>query len=63
MVEKKLVADPNLRQYANRQQDAGNPRDNPFIQVAKYLLDRYHQKVYDRVPDHQERKSWHSSYR
>ena len=63
-VEKQVVADPQLRQYANRRQDSGNPTHNPFLQVAKYLLERYRQKVYDRTQDvDNERLEWHSSFR
>jgi len=62
-VEKQTIADPQLRQYANRRQDAGNPTHNPFLQVAKYLLERYREQVWGRTSDQvHERVSWHSSY-
>ena len=63
-VEKQVISDPQLRQYANRRQDAGNPTHNPFIAVAKYCLERYRQKVFDRTQDvEHERLEWHSSFR
>jgi hypothetical protein len=62
-LEKQAVKDPQLRQYANRQQDAGNPLHNPFLQVAKYLLERYRERVYERSQQTTgERQTWHSSY-
>ena len=44
-------------------QDAGSPRDNPFLQVAEYLLKRYREQVTARAQDLQERATWPSSYR
>ncbi|NIV33085.1 MAG: hypothetical protein GWN58_27650 [Anaerolineae bacterium] len=61
-VERQIVADPQLRQYASRTQDAGNPTHNPFLQVAEYLLKRYREQVYARISDAQERLTWPSSY-
>lgn len=62
-VEKQIVSDPQLRQYASKMQDAGSPRDNPFLQVAEYLLKRYREQVTARAQDLQERATWPSSYR
>ena len=62
VVEKQVIADPQLRQFASKTQDAGKPTDNPFLQVAKYMLERYRQTVYDHISDSQERTTWHSSY-
>jgi len=62
-VEKQTIADPQLRQYASRRQDAGNPTHNPFLQVAEYLLKRYREQVWARVDDQiNERVTWPSSY-
>jgi hypothetical protein len=62
-VGKQVIADPQLRQWANRRQDAGNPTHNPFLQVAKYCLGRYREKVFARTQgDTQERTEWHSSF-
>ncbi|HUT14843.1 MAG TPA: hypothetical protein VMY98_01190 [Anaerolineae bacterium] len=62
-IEKQIVSDPQLRQYATRTQDSGTPISNPFLQVAEYLLKRYREQVYSRTADSQERSTWHSSYR
>lgn len=61
-VEKQIVADPQLRQWASRQQDAGTPTSNPFLQVAEYLMKRYREQIYARGQDAQERQTWPSSY-
>lgn len=61
-IERQIVADPQLRQYASRTQDAGNPTHNPFLQVAEYLLKRYREQVYARTSDEQERLTWPSLY-
>lgn len=60
-VEKQTVADPQLRQWASRQ-DAGNPLSNPFLPVAEFMMKRYRQVVYDHISDAQERSTWRSSY-
>jgi hypothetical protein len=59
--ERQVIKDPQLRQHAQRT-DAGNPKDNPFLAVAKYLLERYRQVIYDHIGDSQERATWPSSY-
>lgn len=61
-VERQSVEDPQLRRWASKQQDAGTPVSNPFIPVAKYMLSRYREVVYDHIGDANERSAWHSSY-
>jgi hypothetical protein len=62
-VERKVVEDPDLRRWADRNTDAGKPTDNPFLQVAKYFLGRYQDVVNKHLASSQERSTWPSSYR
>lgn len=63
-LEKQSIADPQLRQWASKTQDAGNPTHNPFLEIAKYMLERYRQIAYDYTQDAEnQRLTWPSLYR
>jgi hypothetical protein len=62
-LERKVIDDANLRRWASRQTDAGKPTDNPFLQVCKYLLERYQSVINKHLVSTQERSTWPSSFR
>lgn len=62
-LERKLVEDPDLRRWASRATDAGNPTHNPFLQVVIYFHERYEKVVFSHVGDASEVTGWPSSSR
>lgn len=48
---KLAAADADLRRYASRQLDAGTPVNNPFVPVAKFMIERYQAIVFAHAAD------------
>ena len=44
-MERRIIEDANLRRFATRQLDAGQPTSNPFTPAARYYLDRFREAM------------------
>ena len=44
-IERRLIEDANLRRWASKPLDAGQPTSNPYTPVARYYLDRFREEM------------------